>query len=231
MGSRTSPNHGGSGLPHSRICRPKPQPAEPIKYEPIRTLHELELYLSGLKIACLICGIECKSLGHHLSQSHSMSSKDYKVMFNIPVTRSLCCQDLKERKRKITQGFWQDNPKRESVRCLLKSNIKNLDGYKHKSKSTIQPSKESRLIAAKKRSDAFRKKYREIYLSIIDNAINSGETIYQLTLNTSCKPQAIYSFAERNNDDSYFCERLALARQIPTRERKRDDSGKYLNDI
>ena len=81
MGSRNKPNHGGSGSSHSRKGRPKPAPPKDVKYGKIETLDELNLYLSGAKIACLLCGTEHRSLGHHLSRSHSMSSRAYKEMF------------------------------------------------------------------------------------------------------------------------------------------------------
>lgn len=208
MGSRTSPNHGGSGFSHSRITRPKNWTKKHFKSDPIKTSEELSLYLSGSKIACLICGEEFKSLGQHLSFSHSLSSKQYKEIYNIPATRSLCCQDLIDKKREITSRIWEENPKMEIVRRTLKKNISNLCGTRHKSKSSIprDVSKSSVKKAKSAQLAAHYEKYRPIYLGIIEQAIKKACTIYEIHKNT----HKIYKFARNHPEDIEFSYRLNM---------------------
>lgn len=206
MGSRTSPNHGGSGAPHSRITRPNNQITKTFKSEPIKTPAELDLYLSGDKIACLICGGEYKNLGIHLSNSHSIGSKEYKERFNIPVTRSLCGQDLINRKREIMSRAWEENPKMDAVRDLLKKNISNLDGAKHKSKSSIAK-QQSQINAIKMKAvqtETINERFRDKYIGIIKEAIEKKCTIYKLFKHT----HSIYKFAKAHPDDAEYKELL-----------------------
>lgn len=202
MGSRTSPNHGGSGAPHSRLTRPNNKTIKIFKSEPIKTLAELELYLSGNKIACLICGGEYVSLGSHLSYSHSMGSKEYKEIFNIPSTRSLCGQDLINRKREIMIKTWEENPKMESVRESLKANIANLDGTKHKSKSSItkEQSKNNALRMKAIQSKTIKDRHRKIYIDLINEAISRNCTLYEVKKHT----HSFYKFAKDNPDDAEY---------------------------
>ena len=109
MGSRKQPVWGGSGLPHTRRSKPKPAQEQAIQYAPIETIDQLNLYLSGDKITCLLCGKEYKSLGHHLQRSHSMSSREYKVRFNIPVCKSLVGDGLKKIKKSMKTWRLQTN--------------------------------------------------------------------------------------------------------------------------
>jgi len=135
---RQKPNHGGSGLPHTRKSRPRPPPRKAIRYAPIETLAELDLYLSGAKIACLLCGAEYKQLGGHVSRTHSMSARDYKLMFNIPVSRSISCPDVRKRRSEIMQEMWEDNPKMEAIRDTCKERVKTFyDVRPNRSESTL----------------------------------------------------------------------------------------------
>lgn len=206
MGSRNKPNHGGTGLPHTRKSRPKKKPVYNDLGVPIKTVEELDLYLSGDKIRCLICGGEYKSLGHHLSRTHSLGAREYKEKFNIPVTRSLCGDDLKERKSAISKGIWKESAKMEGVRKSLKENISRLDGTKHKSKSTIpaqQNGMKLKKIGAAQREKQ-KIKYREIYISEIKEAIRKGETLYRVAKSS----YQIYQFARKNPKDAEFIELL-----------------------
>lgn len=211
MGSRTQPNHGGSGYSHSRKSRPKPEDAKAIRYGKIETLAELELYLSGAKIACLLCGKEFKMLGRHLGRSHAISARQYKEDFNIPVTRSLSCADLREQKRQIMKKTWAENPKMEGVRESLKANISRLDGTKHKTKSSI-PSKVTKARAAvlkQLQSDTIRIRFRAVYMEKIAEAILADVTLYTVYKKT----HQVYAFAERNPDDIEFINAFAKVKK------------------
>jgi len=216
MGSREQPNHGGSGKPYSRKSRPSPPRAEDIKYGPIKSLAELEVYLSGNKITCLICGSDYKSLGHHLSITHALGAKEYKEMFNIPVTRSLSGEGTKDLRSGIAKKMWSENPLMESVRQRLKDNIHLLDGTLHKSKSSIV--RELNAASVKKAKEIQTKlgqaKYREVYLALINKSITENVTLYHLV---GTKVFQIYSFARRHQNDSEFIERLTIARKMHER--------------
>lgn len=208
MGSRTKPNHGGSGNHSSRKSRPKPDRKAPISYSPISSVSELNLYLSGDKIACLICGEEFKCLGRHVSRSHAISPREYKEKFNIPVTRSLSGEGLRDRKRKISKRNWQENPKMESVRKTLKENIDNLDGAKHKSKSTLSNATDMKKIKSIQ-NQRVREKYRIIYMEKMKEAIDKDVTLYSVFRST-CQ---IYDFAKRWPNDKEFIKLLSMVKK------------------
>jgi endogenous inhibitor of DNA gyrase (YacG/DUF329 family) len=178
MGSRLRPNHGGSGFAHTRLTRPSQPEKAPVRYQPISTAAELEAYLSGSKIACLLCGKEMRSLGHHLSRSHAMSPDDYKVKFNIPVTRSLACEDLREIKKAITERIWQENPRMEAVRQSLKENIDRLDGTKHKTKSSIKGLSE--IKRARTATNGAANTWRDRYLDVLRTSIQHGRLLSEV---------------------------------------------------
>jgi hypothetical protein len=60
-----------------------------------QTLEEVEKYLSGDKIQCLLCGKWFVALGQHIAKSHDISIPEYKVEFNIPHSRGLVGAELK----------------------------------------------------------------------------------------------------------------------------------------
>ncbi len=63
------------------------------------TKEEVEAYLEGDKISCLLCGKEFQALGIHLTRTHKVNIKDYKEYFGIPHGRGLT--GITVRKKKI----------------------------------------------------------------------------------------------------------------------------------
>jgi predicted transcriptional regulator len=61
-----------------------------------QTLEEVENYLSGDKIQCLLCGKWFIALGQHIAKSHDISIPEYKVKFNIPHSYGLIGAELKQ---------------------------------------------------------------------------------------------------------------------------------------
>ena len=237
MGSRTKPNHGGSGMANTRKSRPSPARTNKEKYGPISSVEELEIYLSGKKIMCLLCGEDFKSLGHHLTRSHSISSRKYKIKFNIPTTRSISCSELRVMKRNIMLGVWDGNEKMEEVRLNLRKNAKkNLSsGCKNRSKSTLAGAANNKKLKAigdevRVRQSA---QYRDIYLDIINRAITNDLTIYkQCQSDGHNRVTAIYNYAKKNKDDLEFCQRLDIAKEKGNRNLpvgiKLTANGKYM---
>ena len=67
--------------------------------QPIRNKQDLEEYLGGDYVECLICGAKKKSVGMHSYMAHGITADEYKAMFNIPYKRGLTCQDSHEKYR------------------------------------------------------------------------------------------------------------------------------------
>ena len=55
--------------------------------KPFTTIEEVNDYLSGDKIKCLLCDKWYVGLGVHIVKKHKMELRGYKVRFNIPLTR------------------------------------------------------------------------------------------------------------------------------------------------
>jgi predicted transcriptional regulator len=69
---------------------------------PFQTLEEVDRYLAGNKIECLVCGRHFRLLNKHLSEKHSLTTFDYRVQFGIPLDRELASAPLRaqvQRKR------------------------------------------------------------------------------------------------------------------------------------
>ena len=224
MGSRDKPNRGGSGQPFSRLPKNKII-KKSIRYGAIKTKAELEEYLSHDLIVCLICGGEFKSLGHHVRRAHLMSSKEYKIQFNIPTTTSLAGKDLQERKKALSKEQWESNPKMVGVRELLKESGKHLNDFSHRTKSTnpdlitTEALKKGRL----KQSETDRVKYRAIYLEVINEALDANKTLYAIKKHIT----EIYAFAKRWPLDAEYLEKLKQVKhsQDYNAREKRGDSG------
>lgn len=57
------------------------------------TRAEVDRYLSGENIECLLCGRMLKSLGLHLSRIHGVTEEKYKERYGLPLTRGLVCEE------------------------------------------------------------------------------------------------------------------------------------------
>jgi len=125
-------NFGGSGKPFSR--RPS-LPREEYSFEGkrIKSAAELEAYLSGKVIQCLICGDYFESVGGHVRHKHGITAVDYRVEFGIPPKTPLVTRALS----KLFRENWQVNVGidvrkhstnsgdiQEDVRLYLKNRLK-----------------------------------------------------------------------------------------------------------
>ena len=85
------------------------------------TKKEIETYLSGDKIQCLLCGKKFKMLGPHLNQTHEITADEYRDIYGLPYGRGLCCKSTKDKfieqanklreEGKILTGFVSKNHK------------------------------------------------------------------------------------------------------------------------
>lgn len=75
-----------------------------------RTKEQVDDYLSGSEIECLLCGRALKAVGgRHLKRIHGISIDEYKRRFGIPWCRGLVCKKTSEKyaagcKRRISFG-------------------------------------------------------------------------------------------------------------------------------
>ena len=61
----------------------------PMTDTPFQTMAEVDEYLSGNTIECLICGESFQRLNRHLQYVHNIAPDDYRRRFGIPFKRSL----------------------------------------------------------------------------------------------------------------------------------------------
>jgi ROS/MUCR transcriptional regulator protein len=54
-----------------------------------QTMQEVDDYLSGNTITCLVCGKSLQRLNMHLQKAHGTTPEEYRVQFGIPLSRSL----------------------------------------------------------------------------------------------------------------------------------------------
>lgn len=59
------------------------------KETPFSTIEDVDSYIGGERIQCLLCGKQYKSLGRHLVTVHSLTAEDYKEKYGIPFGRGL----------------------------------------------------------------------------------------------------------------------------------------------
>lgn len=74
------------------------------------TAKQVDDYLSGDRIKCLLCGRSFKMLSTHIWQKHDMSVDDYREEFGIPWSRSLTGQATRALKAKISTENFNKNP-------------------------------------------------------------------------------------------------------------------------
>ena len=101
------------------------------RMEPFKTKKEVDEYLDGTRIECLICGRLLKSLATHLVRVHTISVDEYKRQYGIPWCRGLICSASSEKCK-------------ESVRKRIKSGnlnhaemSKRRKGFKKKQREQI----------------------------------------------------------------------------------------------
>lgn len=69
------------------------------KDDPFETREQIEEYLSGDEVACLLCGRPFKNLGIYLKRIHQMEPADYRFRYNIPAYFGLVGKLTSERMR------------------------------------------------------------------------------------------------------------------------------------
>lgn len=68
--------------------------------EPIKNIEHVRRYLNEPRLPCLLCGKRYDLLSTHISKVHKLTPREYKRIFNIPLSYSLTGRDYKQRKKK-----------------------------------------------------------------------------------------------------------------------------------
>lgn len=63
------------------------------------TIDEVEQYLSGEKLQCLLCGKMFLGLGNHIALQHGVPAMEYKHRYGIPYRRGLAAESTKQKHR------------------------------------------------------------------------------------------------------------------------------------
>lgn len=78
-------------------------------------MEEVEDYLTGEKIVCLLCGKLYRQLAPHTKRIHNLEAADYKEMFGIPQKRGL----VGEGKNDAARRYWTSPEARPNIEKML----------------------------------------------------------------------------------------------------------------
>ncbi len=75
---------------------------------------DVQAYLSGEQVICLICGRAFRSVGHHVRWAHKITARDYKRRYGLPVTKGACGAEARSAFRAVRSR--NDTPERIAQR-------------------------------------------------------------------------------------------------------------------
>lgn len=78
--------------------------------KPFKTRHEIEEYLSGDKITCLLCGRQMKRLAVHLPKIHGMSVDAYRMKYGLPWGIGVASKPTRDAYRTATKKRVDEDP-------------------------------------------------------------------------------------------------------------------------
>lgn len=76
---------------------------------------DVDAYLSGDRVTCLLCGMKFRILDTHLRKVHEISSDDYRERYGLPYCRGLCGSSFSERRSENSRAMYRDNIERQSA--------------------------------------------------------------------------------------------------------------------
>lgn len=74
---------------------------------------ELDAYLSGDRITCLLCGNSYQLLETHLRTFHDMTGDEYREKYGIPYKRGLCSARMSAARSEISKELFEANRDRQ----------------------------------------------------------------------------------------------------------------------
>ena len=79
------------------------------------TRGQIDAYLGGQRVTCLLCGHEYRILETHLRGVHSMTGDDYRELYGLPYHRGLCGSSFSERRVEQGKELWEENTERQAA--------------------------------------------------------------------------------------------------------------------
>lgn len=196
------------------------------------SLQEVDQYLGGNKVVCLECGLDFKNLSNHIRHSHiNMSVRDYKIKYNIPLSRALVGLPLLTSWKNSRKDIYKDPDKRrERDLYLEKAHKARKPYYGGGSKLRRTPKDKTaysrgQLKAAKERHY---KKYRPLFIKAIETAIEQDISLGEACVIVGAKRPSIMAHIKRHPEDKEIkglLEKLKV-RELPEGVR-RMPNGKY----
>lgn len=116
-------------------------PGYPIT-EKFKCVEEIDAYLSGERVACLICGKEYVALAPHIKRIHNVDAEDYKVRYGIPQSYGLAGAPFLKRRA--------DNGRSEQNLTMMASLYERVDYHARagrKRKNPLAPIIKERMVA------------------------------------------------------------------------------------
>jgi len=100
------------------------QESYPKKEGVFSSYDDIQNYFSGDEITCLLCGNGFVSLAKHLSAIHRMTSDEYKVKFDLPLSRGLVTDKFHKSRSEecIDRGIGRDKEGMNAMRLKNNSN-------------------------------------------------------------------------------------------------------------
>ena len=92
--------------------------------KPFRTIEEVNDYLSEDKVQCLLCDKWYIHLGIHIGKSHTLTPREYKIKFNIPLKKGLAGISLRVEKALRSKNYSHLDKFIESGRYLKTKGLK-----------------------------------------------------------------------------------------------------------
>jgi|GEM_PF-5847544 len=126
-----------------------------------KTEKEVQEYLHGDRIQCLLCGRSFKALVTHLLKIHNVSVDDYKIRYGLPWTRGLACSETSVKCsqsciRRINSGEL-DLSKVAGHRKSFKTTQRPLHGYVKEKQQKSNPAGINALLEYSKKNKGINK--------------------------------------------------------------------------
>jgi hypothetical protein len=158
------------------------------------TKTEIDAYLAGNKVQCLLCGKLFKALPQHLERTHDLTADDYREQYGLPWKRGLCGVGTSE---KLSKNMLER--RNQGFRAPIEKTCKNTG---RRNRRPDQPF----LVKAKKDNiqrliEKYRKYAAQDYRNVLKKMLKE-----KIGLNEACKDpklphfRAVSKYAKKNPD-------------------------------
>lgn len=102
-----------------------------------QTRAEVDQYLAGERVQCLLCGHQYRILETHLRGVHQINGDAYREMYGIPYRRGLCGSAYSERRTELGRALWAENTERQAAALASAAAVQARDGNPQRNKPTF----------------------------------------------------------------------------------------------